>query len=691
MSRMSVVAVRTFGRLVGQSTTGFAAVAFLAASGALFASGIFAAEGNMVSVASVWAVAAANALPLLVSLVTMRLWSGDGDMERTELDLVAPVPERAFAAGRFLAAYWVVVAVLLLGLAVPLVVLPRCAPALAPGLTLARFLPAMAALCVFALPLTAIGSLSTALFRRAAPAAVASFAVTCALPYAAYRALVAWSPFVRARFAEPPVDSIMSAAADGYFSVGKIAVVVAVTFFAVFMASKVFALRRLAGGGRFALKISTAVAIASAALATVLFSVLAHQLDVLFVWPGTSGSPAFSARTREILSGISREVHVTVYANRSSAESIAAARLLKAISAESHSLAGAGVSYEFVDPRWDPNAALQVAKVCGGADTVVFSFGNRLSSSRRRIEVPLKLLNESVCASAIQRLAMPVKGETVLFTMGHGEPAMDDFGPAGMSDAVRALRQEGYRVGSIFTATSPIPADCSVLAVVGARTTFSAAETRDVEMFLSQGGHLLATLPPDGKSGLWGLLEKHGVAADFSGGKVRTTDGSDIVVSQFGEHAVTAPLQGSAVVFSPGSVRIRMETPSPDKGSEFSIVPLCESHGHTFAVAAEKGASLKDDLAIRPVRMVLIGDQSFLGNASVASRANANHYLFLNSVAWLAGLDVSGSAGMSANVLSSRMDRRRRIRLVLVSVCCVPAAAAALSLLAMFLKRRRRS
>jgi len=172
---------------------------------------------------------------------------------------------------------------------------------------------------------------------------------------------------------------------------------------------------------------------------------------------------------------------------------------------------------------------------------------------------------------------------------------------------------------------------------------------------------------------------------------VRTTDGSDIVVYQFGEHAVTAPLQGSAVVFSPGSVRIRMETPSPDKGSEFSIVPLCESHGHTFAVAAEKGASLKDDLAIRPVRMVLIGDQSFLGNASVASRANANHYLFLNSVAWLAGLDVSGSAGMSANVLSSRMDRRRRIRLVLVSVCCVPAAAAALSLLAMFLKRRRRS
>ena len=131
MKTALLVATRALGRLAGQSTTGFAIGAFLAALGALFAAGLFAAEGKTVSVSSVWAIAAANALPLLTSLLTMRLWSDDGNPGRTEIDLVAPVPERAFAFGRFLAAYAATVLTLLVSLAAPVVVLPHCAPALA--------------------------------------------------------------------------------------------------------------------------------------------------------------------------------------------------------------------------------------------------------------------------------------------------------------------------------------------------------------------------------------------------------------------------------------------------------------------------------------------------------------------------------------------------------------------------------
>ena len=286
MKTALLVATRALGRLAGQSTTGFAVGAFLAALGALFAAGLFAAEGKTVSVSSVWAIAAANALPLLTSLLTMRLWSDDGNPGRTEIDLVAPVPERAFAFGRFLAAYAATVLTLLVSLAAPVFVLPHCAPALAADVSVLRLLPSFVALSLWAIPLVAFGSLTGVFFRRAAPAAVTSFALTCAVPYAAYQALLAWSPAMRMMFAEPPLEALIADAADGRFSAGAVASIFAFACFAVFTTSKIFALRRLAGGGRFALKVSSAVAIACALLATTLFSLLAQRLDFSVEWAG---------------------------------------------------------------------------------------------------------------------------------------------------------------------------------------------------------------------------------------------------------------------------------------------------------------------------------------------------------------------------------------------------------------------
>ena len=683
MSPMPIVARRTFGRILGQATTVLAATASLAAAGALFANGIFDADGKAATVASVWAISMANVLPLLVSLLTMRLWSCAGNPERAEIDLVAPVPERAFAVGRFIAAYVVVEAVLAIALVMPTMVLPRCAPTLAADARLAQLLPAFAGLSVLALPLVAIGSLSSALFRRSAPAAVVTFMLTWALPVAAYRALVTWSPLVRMRFAEAPLDTILAAAADGRFSVSAVAVSVAGAFLATFAASKTFAMRRLAGGGNFVLKVSSVCAIASAAVATALFCELVRQFECQVEWPGTSGTIAFSSRTREILSGASRKVRVFVCAQRNSSEWVSAGRLLDAMASELRSAGGAGMECEYIDPRWDPNGAARVIRYGGGEGLAVFSVG------RRRIVVQLKDLNERVCASTIQRLSMPWKSESVLFTVGHGEPSLENFGPDGMSDVARMLRQEGYNVGTLFSATSRIPPECSVLAVVGANKPFSAAELKDVELFLSQGGHVFATVSQDGRDGIWSLLETFGVASDSGDAKVRTTDGSDIVASAFGDHTVTAPLEGSAVLFAPNSVKFKVDETSAGKGDGFTISPLCESLGATFAIAAEKGASLKSDLAIRPVRIVVVGDPSFLRNSSISMRANANRDFLLNSMAWLAGVDVSGSAGTARNVMTVRMDRRRRIRFALVSACGVPGAVAIVGLLVLYLRRRR--
>lgn len=681
MKTLQVIARRTFGRLTGQATSVFAVVAFLAASGALFAKALFSAEGTAVSVASVWAVSASYALPLLSALFTMRLWNGEGGPGDDEIDLVVPVPERMFAAGRFLGAYAAVVITVAISLCVPVLVLPRCAPSLAPSLSVARLIPAFAALCTYALPLTAIGSLAAAAFRRPAPAAIASFALTCAVPQTLYRALVEWSPLVRTRFAEMPLDSIIAHAADGSVSLGGVAVAAAVSMFAVFAASKAFAMRRFVGGGKIALKASTLLSVACAFLSTALFAMLAYRLDVRIGWPGGSNDAGFSARTREILSSVPHEVRVTACLRRSSPRFVPVSRLLRSIVAESRTVAGADVTCDFIDPRWDSSAS-RLAQMGIGEGAVMFSSG------RRRIVVSTKDIDEAACASAIQRLSMPMRSDRVLFVAGHGEPRVDDFGEDGASDAVRALRQDGYRVETIFTATSSIPSDCSVLVVSGARVPFSSSELREVELFLAQGGHLLATVSNDGSVGLGPLLESYGVAVNRVASRVRTTDGSNVVVSEFGDHAVSSQLAGTAVVLGPGAVWFGVGASASGRESGFSFSPLCMADGLAFAVAAEKGAYLKSDLAIRPARMILIGDDSFFWNASLASRANANRDLLLNSVAWLAGIDVSGSADIAGNVMAAHMDRGGRIRFAAVSSLCVPAVAALVGMMCVVWKRR---
>ena len=680
-----MVAVRAFVRLVRRPATVFSVAAFLSAAGALFADGLFAAEGTSVSAPSIWALSVAGVLPLLVSLLTMRLWSDDGVAERPECDLVVPVPERVFAAGRFMAAYLAVLLAVALSLAVPLAVLPGCSQTLSSQLRLTRFVPAFVALAVFALPLAAIGSMAGVLFRNAMSALVASVAVTYAVPFVAYRALVSWSPEARMKFAEAPVMSQIADAADGFLSVGSVAAALALAVFALFAASKAFAMRRMVGDGNVVLKLSSLAAVFSALLSAVLALVLAVRLDFNVEWPGAVRTASFSARTREILSGIAHPVRISACMSRDSAGFLPVARLLRHVEQESRSLAGAGVACEFVDPRWDPNAADRLVRFGAGENMIVFSSG------RRRIVVSAKDFDESVCASAVQRLSMPARSEKVLFTSGHGEPSIDDYGPAGLGDAARALRQDGYRVGTHFSVTSSLPKDCSVLAVVGARTPFSISELRDIGMFIANGGRLLVADSGDSEAGVRAILDRIGIAsAGAVAASAGTTDGSNVVVSDYGDHAVSVPLQGSAVVFSNGARRYSVPAPPVASPDGFSVAPLCFSGESVFAVAVEKGSTLRSDLAIRPARLVVIGDSFFFRNATLYSRGNANRELFLNSVAWLAGLDVSGAAGTAGDVLSVGMDRIARIRFLAYSSGVVPLVVAFVVGLAVRRRRRRR-
>jgi len=76
-----------------------------------------------------------------------------------------------------------------------------------------------------------------------------------------------------------------------------------------------------------------------------------------------------------------------------------------------------------------------------------------------------------------------------------------------------------------------------------------------------------------------------------------------------------------------------------------------------LAVALERGGIKAADLVLRPTRIVVISDGTFVANGALAARGNANRDFFLNSVAWLAGLDTLNAVRTPGNVVATGLDR----------------------------------
>ena len=159
----------------------------------------------------------------------------------------------------------------------------------------------------------------------------------------------------------------------------------------------------------------------------------------------------------------------------------------------------------------------------------------------------------------------------------------------------------------------------------------------------------------------------------------RTLSGSDVLVSDFSAHELAAPLKGSRLVlgrpvsFTPSAVA--------DAGAgKIEYSPVASVDGAVVAAAVERGAGVGDDIAVRPTRIVAVGDSSFVMNGMLAARANANRDFFLNCVSYLSGSGAFGTGGAEAGVLTTGMDRDTRVRFLLVGSAVVPVSVILLML-----------
>lgn len=689
MRTMRLYALRTFAVLARDFAGTIGTALFLSVTAAFFTRALVQAEGTLAALPVLWATAASATLPCLLALVTMRLISDDRLSGRLELLLTSPVLERDYVMGRYFGAMMYVALVLAAYLAVPVLVLPFFAGSALEGCVVLDFLPALAGLLLQAVCGCAVGLLASACFVRAATACAMAVFLLLVLPRAIYWALVAWSPAVRSAMPIFPAEVQLADAASGVFSFAGVFGCVVFAAVAVFLAVKMVEFTRLVGWAarvrRWSalLEMLLAVAFAAAVVTT------AATLDFHLTEGGRSSR--FSPRTLSILGDAQGDTRISCFLSKRHPSYRNVFQLLRKLELAARAEGGARLEVHFIDPRWDLSAATRLMHLGVKEGSLLFERGSR------RVEVGVDDADESACASAILRLSLPVGRKVVYFTVGHGELAIDSYDPAfGLSSLSRALKRDGYELKELDTLhANAIPGDCGVLVVAGARMAFSEAELAGIDAYLRRGGRIMALVAASApKAGIARLLADWGVRVQpFIVVSPSTLDGADLVARDYGRHEITAPLEGTYTVFHDA---LPIEAVPVAAGGESSVfTPLvksdAESWGETdvlhrpctrdaavepsgplvLAAAVERGAGRRD-IAVKPTRLVVTGDASFVVDGALASRANANRDFFRNALAWLAGLDAATASATPADALVTGMDRASRIRFAVTAVFLLP-------------------
>ncbi len=471
--------------------------------------------------------------------------------------------------------------------------------------------------------------------------------------------------------------------------------------------------------GRKTLRVSSLLAIGLGAVLTFLVVALAYRLNV--TWEvAVSKVLQVSERTRDVLADTQGSIRISCFMDRRHLMFRPISRLLRGLRQASRSVAGAEIVIEYVDPRWDLTRAGQLAAFGVPENALLFE------RQRRRIVVTLDEMltqrsllrsqeegqarndkaglgvfhGEMVCAAAISRLALPYERALVYWLQGHGEVRFDNYDEVwGFSDIAREMKRSGFEIKELaLPGLNQIPEDCHVLVIAGARFALKAEELGMVESYLQRGGRLLCLVAPRVRTGVEGVLDKWGIrVTPFIAASTRTLSGHEVVVTSFSDHVITRNLKNASVVFGYAACLepVADQAAGADR-AKVALLAQTDAEGwgendpevfpRTFdaqselrgpvAVAAvsERGGNVAKDVAFKPTRVCVIGETDFVMNGTLASRANANRDLFMNAVAWLAGIDTGSAPSLGGDAtLVTGFARRQWVIFMVWSAVGVPA------------------
>lgn len=687
MSAVGITCRRTISRSRNLVTSALSIAGFLAAVAALFAFRLETAEGSHQLISSVWAVSVSPVLPVLAALLGMDTWSDERRTGRLELLLTVAVKEYDFVIGKTLGVWIQLVIATMISLAATLCVLVLVAPNALSGVQFWMFAPAMIALAVQGFLWACVSVAVSTMCRQAFAAAAVTTALLVAVPRGLWEGAMCWAPAGRASFGEMPLDAHVIDFSSGMFSSGVIISYAILSCFALFVGVKTITLTRFRGRRTFGTRSSVFLTIILAAIVTFSSSVLFNRLDMVLDLPVRSFTARRMPRLEHVLSEASGRLTVTAFLSRKDANFRPLAHSLRILKHMAEVSGGLDVTLRFVDPRWDFGASERLVRLGVKEFAVVFESGNRV------VTVPIEDgFGDQVLASAIQRVVLPPQRRDIYWTVGHGEGSFESYGACGFSDIARELVRNGYRNRTLDLAVEKtVPTDCALIVVAGAKQSFARGELERLDGYLRAGGRLLVLTDDSEENGIGSHLSVWGVKINTPQiVSASTLSGSNVLISDFAEHPVCAGLAGSRLVVERPVCFVPSAAVESGVGADHLEFTSIAGVGSTSViVAVERGATIGNDLAIRPTRIVVVGDPSFVMNGQLSARANGNRDLFLNAVSFLAGSDQYGFAGSESEVLQTGMDRSARAQFALKTIVFVPLAVFLLMTVAAVRRRRR--
>lgn len=295
---------------------------------------------------------------------------------------------------------------------------------------------------------------------------------------------------------------------------------------------------------------------------------------------------------------------------------------------------------EFVNAYVDQLRAAEALKEVQDIEAVLTVTFVEYGGRKVRVEFPYQ---EAEFTSAMIKATRETSAK-VYFVRGHGERALDADEAPGIKEMNDVLVESGFKVESIsLLDTKEIPADASVLVIMGPTIPYLEDELAAVRRYVERGGKLLLALDPGQRHNLAGLTKSLGVQFENNYVITRATIQGGGPVTVLGQrydstsNVTKSVPEGATSVFN----LVSEVQAAPDKAADLEIYDLVKSHQMSFTVndiskpveAPDKMRAVVLAVEVKG-KAVIFGDSDFASNQFF--QMGVNRELGLNAVASLA-------------------------------------------------------
>jgi ABC-type uncharacterized transport system involved in gliding motility auxiliary subunit len=367
------------------------------------------------------------------------------------------------------------------------------------------------------------------------------------------------------------------------------------------------------------------------------------------------------------------------------------------------------ITFSVVDPDAHPTRAAQLGITRYA--TVVATYQGR--------QVRVADVQELEISTAILRLLRD-HTRTACYLTGHGEPALDDTSPDGMSQVADTLGHNGYETRLLDLTNGVMPTDCALVIVAGPADPLLQREVDALNTYATNAGRLLVLASPLSRADPNPLLAPWGVR--FTGGVVVDQDRSqdldveNVIAEEFpsanpvvrGVSRMQLPVGGGLIVDIPagrtgltvsrlakssGNAYVETQTPENPQFNPPDIpgpvLLATASDDSRVAASGETRIPGRSGERIVRTRVVVTGDAIWARNRFVNNLSNGR--FLLNAVNWLAEEEqLLATTSRPAGDRPLPLTAERQTRLLLVTVGLVPGLILGVGYGGLTWRRRRR-